>query len=74
MSLQQVDQIISILSKQSKPYEWVIKEFKKIEELKDYELDLETFELLGLGLTLDKNNILPCKRVQKRSKKKFFAL
>lgn len=72
MSLQQVDQIISILSKQSKPYEWVINEFKKIEELKDYELDLETFELLGLGLTLDKNNIFTLQTRTKKIKEEIF--
>ncbi|EKL3060908.1 3'-5' exonuclease [Campylobacter coli] len=74
MSLQQVDQIISILSKQSKPYEWVIKEFKKIEELKDYELDLETFELLGLGLTLDKNNIFTLQTRTKKIKEEIFCI
>ncbi|EGP2596188.1 3'-5' exonuclease [Campylobacter coli] len=74
MSLQQVDQIISILSKQSKPYEWVINEFKKIEELKDYELDLETFELLGLGLTLDKNNIFTLQTRTKKIKEEIFCI
>ncbi|EAH9087898.1 DNA polymerase III subunit epsilon, partial [Campylobacter jejuni] len=49
MSLQQIDQIISILNKQSKPYDWVMQEFAKVEELKNFDLDLETFELLGLG-------------------------
>lgn len=74
MSLQQIDQIICILSKQSKPYEWVIKEFKKVDELQNYELDLETFELLGLGLNLNKDNIFTLKTRTTKIKEETFCI
>lgn len=74
MSLQQIDQIISILSKESKPYEWVVREFKKVDELQDYELDLETFELLGLGLNLNKDNVLTLKTRTTEIKEEIFCI
>lgn len=72
MSLQQIDQIISILNKQSKPYDWVMQEFAKVEELKNFDLDLETFELLGLGLTLNKDNIFILKTRTTKIKDEIF--
>ena len=74
MSLQEIDKIIKILSTQSKPYEWVRKEFSKIEELYNFELDLETFELLGLGLNLDKNNIFSLKTRTRNLKDEIFCI
>ncbi|QPM44005.1 3'-5' exonuclease [Campylobacter hepaticus] len=74
MSLQQIDQIISILNKQSKPYDWVVEEFSKIQELKNFDLDLETFELLGLGLTLDKDNTFTLKTRTKKIKEEIFCV
>ncbi|AXP08183.1 3'-5' exonuclease [Campylobacter hepaticus] len=74
MSLQQIDQIISILNKQSKPYDWVVEEFSKIQELKNFDLDLETFELLGLGLTLNKDNTFTLKTRTKKIKEEIFCV
>ncbi len=74
MSLQQIDQIISILNKQSKPYDWVMQEFAKVEELKNFDLDLETFELLGLGLTLNKDNIFTLKTRTTKIKDEIFCI
>lgn len=74
MSLQQIDQIISILNKQSKPYDWVMQEFAKVEELKNFDLDLETFELLGLGLTLNKDNIFILKTRTTKIKDEIFCI
>lgn len=74
MSLQQIDKIISVLNKQSKPYEWVIREFSKLEELRDFDLDLETFELLGLGLTLNKDNIFTLNTRTKKIKEEIFCI
>ncbi|MFQ6341904.1 3'-5' exonuclease [Campylobacter sp. VTCC 70190] len=74
MSLQQIDKIISVLNKQSKPYEWVIREFSKLEELRNFDLDLETFELLGLGLTLNKDNIFTLNTRTKKIKEEIFCI
>ncbi len=74
MSLQQIDQIISILSKQGKPYDWVVKEFSKVEELRNFDLDLETFEFLGLGLNLDKNNVFTLKTRTTNLKEEVFCI
>ncbi|TKX31620.1 3'-5' exonuclease [Campylobacter aviculae] len=74
MSLQQVEQIISILNKQSKPYEWVIQEFHKVDELKDFDLDLETFELLGLAFYLNQDNCLSLKTRTTKIKEETFCI
>lgn len=74
MSLQQIDKIISVLNKQSKPYEWVVREFSKLEELRNFDLDLETFELLGLGLTLNKDNIFTLNTRTKKIKEEIFCI
>lgn len=74
MSLQQIDQIISVLNKQSKPYDWVIQAFSKVEELKNFDLDLETFELLGLSLILNKDNTLTLKTRTTKIKEEIFCI
>ncbi|MBZ7953264.1 MULTISPECIES: 3'-5' exonuclease [Campylobacter] len=74
MSSQQVEQIISVLSKQSKPYEWVIKQFCKVDELQDYQFDLETFELLGLGFYLNHDNFLSLKTRTTKIKEETFCI
>jgi len=74
LSLQQIDKIISVLNKQSKPYEWVVREFSKLEELRNFDLDLETFELLGLGLTLNKDNIFTLNTRTKKIKEEIFCI
>lgn len=74
MNLQEIDQILSILCKESKPYEWVMSEFSKIEELSAFDLDLETLELLGLGFNLDKDNILSLKTRTRALKDEVFCV
>ncbi|TKX30452.1 3'-5' exonuclease [Campylobacter estrildidarum] len=74
MSFQQIEKIISVLSKQSKPYEWVVKQFQQVDELKDYEFDLETFELLGLGFCLNQDNILSLKTRTTKIKEENFCI
>lgn len=56
MSQQQIDDLVNKLSKENKPFAWVIKELEKIEELSCYDFDIHTLELLGLGVNLNKNN------------------
>ena len=74
MSLQQIDQILAKLVKESKPYPWVMKEFAKVEELKDYELDLEILELLGLSFHLHKDNVLSLKTRTNKIKEQVFCI
>lgn len=74
MSLQQIDQILAKLVKESKPYPWVMKEFAKVEELKDYELDLEILELLGLSFHLHKDNVLSLKTRTNKIKEQIFCV
>ncbi|MCR2107322.1 3'-5' exonuclease [Campylobacter upsaliensis] len=74
MSLQQIDQILTKLVKESKPYPWVMKEFAKVEELKDYELDLEILELLGLSFHLHKDNVLSLKTRTNKIKEQVFCI
>ncbi len=74
MSLQQVDRIVSILSKESKTYEWVMSEFAKLEELSSLSLDLETLELMGLSFHIGDNNILSLKTRTNKIKDEIFCV
>ena len=74
MSLQQVDELISKLSKKALKFDLFIKECKNIEELKDYDLDVETLELLGLNLILDKNNEINLKTKTTKIKDEIFCI
>lgn len=74
MSLQQVDTIVSKLIKESKPYAWVMEEFARVEELRDFELNLETLELLGLEFYLNKDNILSLKTRTTKIKEQIFCI
>ncbi|MCH5336112.1 MAG: 3'-5' exonuclease [Campylobacter sp.] len=74
MSLQQIDKIIGILSKESKPYEWVMAEFGKLEELKHLDLDLEMLELMGLSFNLGQGNILSLKTRTNKIKDEIFCI
>ena len=74
MSLQQIDKIISILSKESRPYEWVMAEFGKLEELSHLDLDLETLELMGLSFKIKQNNLLSLKTRTNQIKNEIFCI
>lgn len=74
MSLQQVEAILATLSQQSKPYAWVMEEFSKVEELGHLNLDLETLELMGLGLNLSKDNNLSLKSRTQKIKDEIFCV
>lgn len=74
MSLEQVDKILATLSKQSKPYAWVMEEFSKVEELEHLDLDLELLELMGLGLNLSRDNFLSLKSRTKKIKDEIFCV
>ncbi len=74
MSLQQIDKIINILSKESKAYEWVIKEFGELEELSFLELDLEMLELMGLSFELKADNFLSLKTRTNLIKNEIFCV
>ncbi|TXE83532.1 3'-5' exonuclease [Campylobacter peloridis] len=74
MSQQQIDDLIIKLSKENKPFPWVLKELAKIEELNHYDFDLYIFELLGLGVELDAQNCLCLKSKNTKIKDEIFCV
>lgn len=74
MSQQQIDELITKLSKENKPFPWVLKELEKIEELKHYDFDVYIFELLGLGVELNAQNCLCLKTKNTKIKDEIFCV
>ncbi|MCX2682859.1 3'-5' exonuclease [Campylobacter sp. MIT 21-1685] len=74
MSLQEVEEIIAVLSKQSKPYEWVVNEFSKIDEFAHLDIDLEILRLMGLSLELHNNNMVFLKNRIRKIKEEVFCI
>ncbi|KAA6226973.1 3'-5' exonuclease [Campylobacter sp. LR264d] len=74
MMIKKVDDIINTLSKESKPYQWVMQKFSDLEELKGLKLDLQTLELMGLKLALNKNNSLSLQTRNNLIKNEIFCI
>lgn len=74
MSRQQIDELIIKLGKQSRPYEWVKREFKLVEELEFVDFDLYNLELLGLGVNLNKKNEISLKSKSTKIKDQIFCV
>lgn len=74
MSQQQIDDLIIKLSKENKPFPWVLKELEKIEELNHYDFDLYIFELLGLGVELNAQNCMCLKSKNTKIKDEIFCV
>lgn len=74
MSRQQIDELITKLGKQSRPYSWFEREFSLIEELKFIDFDLYNVELLGLGVNLNAKNEISLKSKSTKIKDEIFCV
>lgn len=70
----EVEHIIEALSKQSKPYNWLIDKLSLLDELQGLELDEYMIELLGLGVRLNSKNEFELKAKHTKIKDEIFCV
>lgn len=62
------------MAKENKPYQWVLKELEKIEELEYLDFDPYMLELLGLNASLDSKNNLALNSKTNKIKNEIFCV